>query len=79
MTCYEIIKNQIKTLFLNKGESPTKEFLEKKLPFYEIISECNLSLEEREKLITEIISENQISIPIGIEVIKKGWRPGYMR
>ena len=75
MTCYEIIKNQIKTLFLNKEEYPTKEMLEEKLPLFEMISACNLSLEERDRLITEIISENQISIPIGIEIIKKGWRP----
>ncbi len=75
MTCYEIVKNQIKTLFLNKEESPTKEMLEEKLPLFEMISACNLSLEEKDRLIMEIISENQISIPIGIEIIKKGWRP----
>jgi len=40
-----------------------------------MVSDCKLDKEARERLIKEIISENQISIPLGTEVIKKGWEP----
>jgi len=75
MECYEILKSQLKTLIVNKKELPTKEELKKNIPLLEIVSDCKLDKEEREKLIKEIISENQISIPLGTEVIKKGWEP----
>lgn len=75
MECYEILKSQLKTLILNKKELPTKEELEKNIPLLEMVSNCNLNKKEKERLIREIISENQISIPLGTEVFKKGWKP----
>jgi len=75
MECYEILKSQLKTLIINKKEPPTKDELEKNIPLLEIVSDCKLDKEDRERLIKEIISENQISIPLGTEVIKKGWEP----
>jgi len=75
MECYEILKSQLKTLIVNKRELPTKEELEKNIPLLEMVSDCKLDKEARERLIKEIISENQISIPLGTEVIKKGWEP----
>lgn len=75
MNCFNIIKNQIKTLVLNTKELLTKEQIEEKIPLLEMVSNCILESKEKEILIKEIISENQISIPLGTEVIKKGWKP----
>jgi len=75
MDCFNIIKNQIKTLILNTKEKLTKEQIEEKIPLLEMVSNCQLQTNEKKLLIKEIISENQISIPLGTEVIKKGWKP----
>ena len=75
MNCFNIIKNQIKTLILNTKKTLTEKEIEEKIPLYESISDCQLEEKEKEILIKEIISENQISIPLGTEVIKKGWKP----
>lgn len=74
MECYKTVKNQIKTLMLSQQKTFTKEELESKIPAFEIVSECSLSSAEREQLIKEIIAENQILIPLGTEVVKKGWK-----
>ncbi len=75
MKCYDLVKSQIKNLFLNKKEFPTKEVLEAKIPIFEMVSDCILTDAEKAVLIKTIITENQISIPIGTEVVKKGWKP----
>jgi len=75
MECYEKIKSQLKTLIITTKERPTKEDLHQKIPLFEQVLGCSLSDEENENLIREIISENQISIPLGTEVVKKGWEP----
>ncbi|KYJ87547.1 Z1 domain-containing protein [Sulfurovum riftiae] len=75
MDCYEKIKSQLKTLIITTKELPTKEDLYKKIPLFEQVLGCLLSDEESELLVKEIISENQISIPLGTEVVKKGWEP----
>lgn len=75
MNCFNIIKNQIKTLVLNTKEILTQEQIEKKIPLLEMVSGCHLEAKEKEILIKEIISENQIAIPLGTEVVKKGWKP----
>ncbi|WP_331775425.1 Z1 domain-containing protein [Sulfurospirillum sp. 1612] len=75
MNCFEKIKSQLKTLIISNKEIPTKEELNLKIPLFEQVLNCNLSDLDREQLIKEIISENQISIPLGTEVIKKGWEP----
>lgn len=75
MDCYKIIKSQIKTLVMNTKELPTKEELEAKVPLFEMVSGCKLSNEDKDELVKEIISENQILIPLGTEVVKKGWEP----
>jgi hypothetical protein len=75
LDCFNIIKNQIKTLVLNTKEMLTKEQIEEKIPLLEMVSGCQLETKEKENIIKEIISENQISIPIGTEVVKKGWKP----
>ena len=75
MNCFNIIKNQIKTLVLNTKEILTQEQIEEKIPLLEMVSGCQLEAKEQEILIKEIISENQISIPLGTEVVKKGWKP----
>lgn len=75
MNCYNIIKSQIKNLIITTKELPTKEDLENKIPLFELVSNCQLTVKEKDQLIKDIISENQISIPLGTEVIKKGWKP----
>ena len=75
MECYQTVKSQIKTLMMSQQKTFTKDELEKKIPAFEMVSDCNLSDEERGQLIREIISGNQISIPLGTEVVKKGWKP----
>jgi len=62
-------------LVLNTKETLTKEQIEEKIPLLEMVSGCQLKENEKNSLIKEIISENQISIPLGTEVIKKGWKP----
>ena len=75
MECYEKIKSQLKTLIITTKELPTKEDLYTKIPLFEQVLGCSLNDEENEQLVKEIISENQISIPLGTEVVKKGWEP----
>ncbi len=75
MECYDKIKSQLKTLIINNKKLPTKEELYTKIPLFEQVLNCNLNDVEKEQLVKEIISENQISIPLGTEVVKKGWEP----
>jgi len=75
MECYDKIKSQLKTLIINTKELPTKEELHTKIPLFEQVLNCNLNDGEKEQLVKDIISENQISIPLGTEVVKKGWEP----
>lgn len=75
MKCFEKIKSQLKTLIISNKELPTKEELFLKIPLFEQVLNCTLLELEKEQLIKEIISENQISIPLGTEVVKKGWEP----
>ena len=75
MECYEIIKSQLKTLMISQQKILTKEELEKNILLLEVVSNCTLGSAEREQLVKDIISENQISIPLGTEVVKKGWEP----
>ena len=75
MECYEKIKSQLKTLIITTKELPTKNDLQEKIPLLEQVLGCRISDEENEHLVREIISENQISIPLGTEVVKKGWEP----
>lgn len=75
MTCFEQVKALLKTMILNTRRIPTREKLEQKISIFSEGLDCSLTKDESKKLLKEIISENQISIPIGTEVIKKGWNP----
>lgn len=75
MECYEKIKSQLKTLIITTKELPTKDDLQLKIPLFEQVLGCFLEEKDREKLIKEVIAEHQISIPLGTEVVKKGWEP----